>query len=242
MIFILEHIPDSNPDCIITYQAASIYKALHDFYCFLNMWAVVDVDEDELEILNFNGVNKDAIDKQRYDFQVARLTDQDLLEATNSIDQYVLNQINIGIIIAKEDSYNQYMEYQRHLADQGILILFIKILELIYFKTVPPAKRDHDLLGVQSAQELIEVEDTPEAIAKEMLDPLAEKMLRILYLLIKENEKSCSILTAYDNTIYMMLTKYNPKMVSKIFKEIYKRAQNISGGGGEESGNLAAGD
>lgn len=40
------------------------------------------------------------------------------------------------------------MEYQRHLADQGILVLFIKILELIYFKTVPPAKRDHDLLGV----------------------------------------------------------------------------------------------
>jgi hypothetical protein len=61
------------------YQAASYYRTLYNFYCFLNLWAVIEVDEEELEILQFNGVQTDMIDKYKYDFGVARETDGDLL-------------------------------------------------------------------------------------------------------------------------------------------------------------------
>jgi hypothetical protein len=30
--------------------------------------------------------------------------------------------------------------------------------------------------------------------------------------------------TKYENIIYMMLTRYDPRQVAKIFKETYKRA------------------
>jgi hypothetical protein len=41
---------------------------MYKFYCFLNVWAVTEVDEGELEILHFNGVQTDMIDKFKYDF------------------------------------------------------------------------------------------------------------------------------------------------------------------------------
>lgn len=62
--------------------------------------------------------------------------------------------------------------------------MIVKLLELIYYKSSTPDERDRDLLEVE-----IEVndnhEESPERIASEMLDPLAEKTLRLLYLLIK---------------------------------------------------------
>jgi hypothetical protein len=51
MIFVLEKVQD---EASIPYQASSFYKAFHQFYEFLNMWAVDDVDAEELEILGFN--------------------------------------------------------------------------------------------------------------------------------------------------------------------------------------------
>lgn len=73
-------------------------------------------------------------------------------------------------------------------------------------------------------------------IAREMLDPLAEKILKLLFLMIKQNQENAEKLTRYDNIIYMMLTRYDAKLVSKIFKETYKRANSIFGDNmGEES-------
>lgn len=76
MIFVFEKVPADHHEANIAYQAASFYKALHQFYEFLNMWAVDDVDAEELEILGFNNIAADQIDKQKYDFQVARETDR----------------------------------------------------------------------------------------------------------------------------------------------------------------------
>jgi hypothetical protein len=56
MIFILETVNEEHADSKVGYQAASYYRALFNFYCFLNLWAVIEVDEEELEILQFNGV------------------------------------------------------------------------------------------------------------------------------------------------------------------------------------------
>ena len=79
MIFILEHVPSDQEEAEIAYQASSYFKALFEFFTFLNNWAVIEVDPEELEILNFNGVAGDKIDMQKYDFKVARETDRELL-------------------------------------------------------------------------------------------------------------------------------------------------------------------
>jgi hypothetical protein len=51
MIFILETVPETQSESRLGYQAASYYRALFNFYCFLNIWGVIEVDEEELEIL-----------------------------------------------------------------------------------------------------------------------------------------------------------------------------------------------
>jgi hypothetical protein len=63
--------------------------------------------------------------------------------------------------------------------------LLIKLLELIYYKVTSVHIRERDLLGIEPPPGSLEDEDIPESIAKEMLDPLAEKILRLLHMLIK---------------------------------------------------------
>ena len=55
--------------------------------------------------------------------------------------------------------------------------MVVKILELIYFKSVTQEQRDRDLLGVDKDKPLELIEDTPEVIASEYLDPVADRML-----------------------------------------------------------------
>ena len=83
-----------------------------------------------------------------------------------------------------------------------------------------------------------EDDDCPENIAREMLDPLAEKVLRLLHMLIKQNRENAERVTSYESVIYMMLNRYDAKQVSKIYKETYKRAKVVMGDG-EDDGSSA---
>ena len=56
-----------------------------------------------------------------------------------------------------------------------------------------------------------ENEDCPENIAREMLDPLAEKVLRLLHMLIKQNRPNAERVTKYESVFYMMLNRYDAK-------------------------------
>jgi len=71
-------------------------------------------------------------------------------------------------------------------------------------------------------------------IAMDYLDPLADKILRLLHLLIKQNRMNAERVTKYENIIYMMLTRYDPRQVAKIFKETYKRAQVVYEDNGDD--------
>lgn len=117
MIFILETLPANSIDARIGYQSASYYRSLFNFYCFLNLWAVIEVDEEELEILQFNGVQTDMIDKYKYDFGVARETDGDLLQATEDIEQNVINELIRAVSRAKETGQDKIQQLQMHLAE-----------------------------------------------------------------------------------------------------------------------------
>ena len=77
-------------------------------------------------------------------------------------------------------------------------------------------------------------------IAMDYLDPLADKILRLLDLLIKQNKMNAERVTKYDNIIYMMLTRYDARQVAKIFKETYKRAQVVFGESEDGAGDVQA--
>lgn len=148
---------------------------------------------------------------------------------TEDIEFNVVYDLIRSISRTKETSSDQYYQLQRHLAEQGILVLMIKLLELIYYKVTPQAQRDRDLLGIDPGNGLDNLDENPEMIAMDYLDPLADKILRLLHLLIKQNRMNAERVTKYENIIYMMLTRYDPRQVAKIFKETYKRAQVVFG-------------
>ena len=87
----------------------------------------------------------------------------------------------------------------------------IKLLELIYYKVTPQAKREKDLLQVELPGNYNAEDDCPENIAREMLDPLAEKVLRLLHMLIKQNRQNAERVTKYESVFYMMLNRYDAK-------------------------------
>jgi hypothetical protein len=56
---------------------------------------------------------------------------------TEDIEFNVVYDLIRSISRTKETSSDQYYALQRHLAEQGILVLMIKLLELIYYKVTP---------------------------------------------------------------------------------------------------------
>ena len=63
--------------------------------------------------------------------------------------------------------------------------MMIKLLELIYYKVTPQERREKELLQVELPPNFNKNDDCPDNIASEMLDPLSEKILRLLHMLIK---------------------------------------------------------
>ena len=63
----------------IAYKSPSFFHSFLLFFKFLNLWGVAEVDKKEIELLTFNGVPNDMIDKYKYDIVLARETDKALL-------------------------------------------------------------------------------------------------------------------------------------------------------------------
>jgi hypothetical protein len=89
------------------------------------------------------------------------------------------------------------------LAEQGLLPILIKMIELIYYKTVPYEEREPAFDSNKVKKKKQEAEDNEaEIIAREYLDPLAEKILKVLHLMIKLNQHNAEKVTKYDSIIY----------------------------------------
>lgn len=85
MVFILELVPSQvtshqqNTYFNIAYKSPSFFKSFLQFFKFLNNWGVTEVDKKDIELLAFNGVPNEQIDRYKYDIQVARESDKLLL-------------------------------------------------------------------------------------------------------------------------------------------------------------------
>jgi hypothetical protein len=118
---------------------------------------------------------------------------------------------------------------QTLLAEQGIIDMLVKVLELIYYKTVPFDHRVRAQKGeIEKTGMLNEDEYPTQSIARSHLDKISKFILRILLILVKMNQQNCERLTKYNEVIYTQMFRFQYAS-AKVFKEMYKRAQYIYG-------------
>ena len=85
--------------------------------------------------------DEEIFDKKRYDPQAAIATEGELMQ--NVEDFHLVTQYLINLLRkAKETSRDVYISTQKHLSEQGILHILLKMIELIYYKTVPFEERE----------------------------------------------------------------------------------------------------
>jgi len=215
MVFRVEEIPTEK--ALIAYQGASFYSTLFDFYRYINEWAVISIEDEE-----------ESLDKYKYDRDAACETEQELDMKADEMRQVLGYLFNV-LVAAKDVSRDEFNKVQRYLAEQGNLDILIKLLELIYYKTIPAEER---VVAFQLKQKKRikneDDEESPEHIAKDYLAAVSDMILRVILMLIKTNRENSERVTKYDHIIYTQL-QFNENRVAKIFKEAFKRAQFVYG-------------
>ena len=181
----------------IAHKAHSIYFYLLDSYRYINQWAVIREDEEGEEY-------------DKYDEVLATTSEEHL--------QDKVNDISIVLDILVQDLNNkdrdEMIRAQTYYAEQGIIEMLIKLAELNYYKSTRVEERIQDLLGsaqqrIQAVQNMVnekleEDEVRPELIADDYLTELNDKILRVIYLLIRFNTENCNIMTKYDRITYSL--------------------------------------
>lgn len=178
------------------------------------MWAVISIE------------NLDNVDeKYKYDDESATETEEDLKNECK-IFRVILNDLGNLLLGAKEKSRDKYIEMQCMLAEQGILDILVKLVELIYYKCVPLQEREVAFEGKKLASQLKQYDDDEtqaEIIANDYLKAIGDKLLRTIFQMIKFNPLNSQRLSKFDKIIYTQISRHETR-VAKIFKEAYKRA------------------
>eukprot|EP00347_Sterkiella_histriomuscorum_P002968 403366109 len=217
MVFQIKKIP--HEQSLITYQGADFFGCLVKFYNYINDWGVSLRDSQAVKGFQFFYNRKEAEKKEE--------------ELSQKCEEIIsaLNNLYVILAKAKEKSSDSYNLTQNYLADQGVLHILIKLIELIYYKTVSPIQREKPF-DKKKTQPIIDdksknKEESVYEIANEHLHSVQELQLRIIYQLIKSNVNNSNIVTQFDDVFFSQLKRHETKIISKIFAETYKRAQYI---------------
>jgi hypothetical protein len=146
----------------------------------------------------------------KYDEVLASATEDHLQEKTESISLV----LDILIRDLNNKDIDELIRIQGYYAEQGIIEMLVKLAELNYYKSTRVEERLEGLLGekqfrAQAVRSLInddigEDEIRPEIIADEYLTELNDKILRVIYMMVRFNVENCNILTKYDQLIYSL--------------------------------------
>ena len=111
-------------EALYAYKGNCVFDELLEFYAFLNVWAVSEVELDDTSELYFYDSDK-AID----------LSDG-LFERVHKA-LFILQ--NIEDLMQKAGAHEvRLKKCKEEITEQGILDILMRSLELIYYKTVPP--------------------------------------------------------------------------------------------------------
>ncbi|CDW72551.1 inositol-triphosphate receptor [Stylonychia lemnae] len=217
MVFEIQQVPKDL--AMIAYLGFSYFNYLINLYAFINLWGVASTDDDN-----------DAVDNFKYDSDEAILQEDQLVQTIEDFE-IVINYINDILNMAKAKDRIFYGQVQTQLAEQGLLQMLLKLLELMYYKTVNYVDRDPPFQsakekGIKDDRKDLD-QDEVEQIAQEYLDPAIRSVLKTVHLLIKGNVRNANIMTKYDDIIFNMMSRHPIQLVAKLFKETYKRATYI---------------
>ncbi|CDW75428.1 cation channel family protein [Stylonychia lemnae] len=217
MVFMIEKVSDK--DASITYEGQSYCQTFLEFHDFILLWAV-----------------NELVKTKMYNQTEAIETEEVLSDKSEEFMQ-VLTRLYETLYKAKNNSRDQFIKYQNHLAEQGVLHMLIKLLELIYYKTVPKNERYNDNKKQRDKSILSDLEiagqnmfgsrSIPETIASDHLDQVSNQLLRVINVMIKNNPKNAAIVTQNERIIYRQIKKCDTKLITSIFREAFKRSQMI---------------
>ena len=178
-----------------THKGFSIYKYLLKCYEFINDWAVVEDEEGGETYKKYDEIEAVASEEK---------LERKSIEISENLDMLIYDLNN--------KSRDELYKIQTNYAEQGIIEILVKLAELNYYKSTRIEERVEDLVGksdfrIQAVRNLIqenlgEDEIRAEIIAYEYLTDLNDKILNIIYLLIRFNPENCNIITKYDEIIY----------------------------------------
>lgn len=146
MMFYIEEVQEA--EAIYGYKGNCIFDELLEFYAFLNIWAVSLVELDDTSELYFYDSDK-AID----------LSDA-LFERVHKA-LFILQSIE-DMLSRVEFNEPELKKCKEEITEQGILDILMRILEMIYYKTVPPCMFQKPFISSKYKRE--EKEEIPEGV------------------------------------------------------------------------------
>lgn len=219
MMFYIEEIQEE--EALYAYKGNCVFDELLEFYAFLNVWAVSEVELDDTSELYFYDSDK-AID----------LSDG-LFERVHKA-LFILQSIE-DLLSKAEASEPTLKKCKEEITEQGILDILMRSLELIYYKTVPPCMFQKPFISSKYKRD--EKEEAPEGvvdperikideyvaqeIAREHLDVVMLKILGIVLNLIRAHRTNSEKLTKYFGILFQIY------QAQEVYQEIAKINRNF---------------
>ena len=197
MIFYIEEV--GYEKSVYTYKSGQIFDELLEFYAFLNVWAVTEVQEVEEASENFFYNPEKAID----------LTDE-MFEKCVKV-MHILE--NVELILRNVEMHDSKLEKcKQELAEQGILDIFCRILEIIYYKTTPltlfqkPFMQRRPSLKKDGPDlsKVLPSDFVAEEIARDQLNDVTLKILDLVLSLIRAHRMNSERVTRYFGNFFQL--------------------------------------
>eukprot|EP00347_Sterkiella_histriomuscorum_P015845 403355467 len=118
-------------------QTHNQFKAAMQFYQFLNKFGVSDRTAEQItKYSKDNNMPENIVPKQFYDEIKAKAQENELKVLTDNFWQNIID-LRLSLLYLDEEDQAKYRLMQNYLAEQGVLEIYIKLLELILYKRTP---------------------------------------------------------------------------------------------------------
>jgi hypothetical protein len=197
MMFQIEEVPFEQS--IQAYQSSQIFDEMLEYYAFLNCWGVAPNEQH------------DQVEKFYIKHDLANEQTDDLYDKTQKM-LTILQNLEEGIM-AYDDEPEALLKVKTQFQEQGILDILCRILDVIYYKTVPPPMFQKPFKSTKTRSEnehsnnidfehLRIDEYLAQQISRDNLEPLIMKTLELLLIMSKGHRANSEAMTKYFNTLY----------------------------------------
>ena len=207
MLFYIEELDYEKS--VYTYKSGCIFDELLEFYAFLNVWAVTEVKD-------VKGVEESSEEFFYNADKGIDLTDEMFDKCVKIM--YILENIDLIIKMVELNDTAVY-KCKSELAEQGILDILCRILEMIYYKTTPlplfqkpfvkrrpTIKLNEDGSPIEDIdlKNVIPQDYVAEEIARDQLNDITLKILDLVLNLIRAHRINSERCTRYFGVLFQL--------------------------------------